>query len=150
MCILGGGTERPYFCYINPRNYRVQNHCVNYWHHVLYVIEGPTISCDSYLKERFLSLIVCLHILFISLFSAFLFFFFFLLFLLSAFCYPHFPIRIRHPQISGPISGLRFTDTPLHPGFRVVSLNRWSHRSAASKYKRIDGTKYRQTGTEEK
>ena len=89
MCILGGGTERPYFCYINPRNYRVQNHCVNYWHHVLYVIEGPTISCDSYLKERFLSLIVCLHILFISLFSAFLFFF-------SSyfFCYPHFAIRI--------------------------------------------------------
>ena len=32
----------------------------------------------------------------------------------------------------------------LHPGFRVVCLNRWSLRSAASKYKRIDGRKYRQ------
>ena len=32
--------ERPYFCDINERNYRVQNNCVNYWHHVLYVIEG--------------------------------------------------------------------------------------------------------------
>ena len=38
----------------------------------------------------------------------------------------------------------------LHPGFSVVCLNRWSLRSAASKYKRIDGTKYRQTDTEEK
>ena len=33
----GGRTERPYFCDINEMNYRVQNNCVNYWHHVLYV-----------------------------------------------------------------------------------------------------------------
>ncbi|CAH3185598.1 unnamed protein product, partial [Porites lobata] len=38
----------------------------------------------------------------------------------------------------------------LHPGFSVVCLNRWFLRSAASKYKRIHGTKYRQTDTEEK
>ena len=25
---------------LNERNYRVQNNCVNYWHHVLYVSEG--------------------------------------------------------------------------------------------------------------
>ena len=66
--------------------------------------------CDSDLKDRFLSLIVCLFILFcfvffaihISRFSSSYFFcyphFFF---------HPHFPIRIRHPQVSGP----RFTDT---------------------------------------
>ena len=46
---------------------------------------------------------------FLFLPSAFLVFFFLLLFLLSAFFFfhPHFPIRIRHPQVSGP----RFTDT---------------------------------------
>lgn len=38
----------------------------------------------------------------------------------------------------------------LHPGFRVVCLNRWSLRSAASKYKRIDGRKYRQIDREER
>lgn len=37
----------------------------------------------------------------------------------------------------------------LHPGFRPVCLNRWSLRSAAAKYKTQDGTRYRQTGTEE-
>ena len=67
---------------------------------------------DSDLKERFLSLIVCLFIYFFFCHPHFSFFFF-LLFLLSAFFFPsaffhpHFPIRILHPQVSGP----RFTDT---------------------------------------
>jgi len=38
----------------------------------------------------------------------------------------------------------------LHSGFSVVCLSRWSLRSAASKYRRIDGRKYRQTNMEEK
>ena len=72
--------------------------------------------CDSYLKERFIFFIVCLFILFYYYFFCHphFSFFFSLLFLLSAFffCpsaffYPHFPIRIRHPQVSGS----RFTDT---------------------------------------
>ena len=61
--------------------------------------------------ERKISFLNCLFVYFIIIIiflpSTFLFFFF-LLFLLSAFFYPHFPIRIRHPQVSGP----RFTDTP--------------------------------------
>ena len=68
-------------------------------------VKGPA----SDLKERFASLIVCLFIYcfffchpHFSIFSSYFFcyphFFF----------YPHFPIRIRHRQVSGP----RFTDTP--------------------------------------
>ena len=58
--------------------------------------------CDSDLKERFLSLIVCLFILF----------YFFAIrisrfFPLTFFVIRIFSIRIRHPQVSGP----RFTDT---------------------------------------
>ena len=62
--------------------------------------------CDSDLKEKFLSLIVCLfypHIFFFFLLT----FFVIRIFFPSAFFYPHFPIRIRHPQVSGP----RLTDT---------------------------------------
>ena len=32
--------EHTYLCDINETNYRVQNNCVNYWHHVLYGSEG--------------------------------------------------------------------------------------------------------------
>ena len=73
-------------------------------------------SWDGYLKERFLSLIVCLFILcyiFLNLLSTFFVFFssysfcYLHFFFPSAFFYPHFPIRIRHPPVSGP----RFTDT---------------------------------------
>ena len=69
-----------------------------------------TQSRDRDLKERFLSF-VCLFISTIR----FLRFFFFFTFLASfrifpsTFFHPHFPIRIRHPQVSGP----RLTDTPL-------------------------------------
>ena len=65
--------------------------------------------CDSDLKERFLSLIVCLIILlFFLLPSTFLVFFLLTFFVIRIFFFhPHFPIRIRHPQVSGP----RFTDT---------------------------------------
>ena len=62
--------------------------------------------CDRDLKEKFLSF-VCLFIYFCHpLFSFYSFYFFWRL---SAFFHPHFPIRIRHPQVSGP----RFTDTPV-------------------------------------
>ena len=66
--------------------------------------------CDSYLKERFLFLIVCLFILFYYYFFAIHISRFFSSYF---FCYPHFffhppfPIRIRHPHVSGS----RFTDT---------------------------------------
>ena len=92
----GGGTERPCFCYINERNYRVQRimkkpwvTCANYWQRVLYMRVQPR---GSDLKD-FFPLFVCL---FIYLFIIY-------------FCHPHFPISIHHPQVSGP----RFTDTPL-------------------------------------
>ena len=104
--------ERPYFCDINERNYRVKN-CANYWHHVLYVSEGSNHVTATW-KKDFFPLLVCLF-LFFFLLSAFLVFFssyFFCyphFFFPSAFFYPHFPIRIRHPQVSGP----RFTDTRL-------------------------------------
>ena len=75
--------------------------------------------CDSDLKERFLSF-VCLFIYYyyyyyyyfairISRFFP-LTFFVIRVFFSSAFFYPHFPIRIRHPQVSGP----RFADTRTH------------------------------------
>ena len=71
--------------------------------------------CDSYLKERFIFFIVCLFILFhyyffaihISRFFSSYFFCYPHFFCPSAFFYPHFPIRIRHPQVSGS----RLTDT---------------------------------------
>ena len=69
-------------------------------------------TCDSDLKERFLSF-VCLFILLLFFFTIHISLFFLLTFFViriffpSAFFYPHFPIRIRHPQVSGP----RFTDT---------------------------------------
>ena len=73
--------------------------------HFLYV-DGRVQPCDSDLKERFLSLIVCL---FMYLFFAIrISRFFLILFFFMRIFYPHFPIRIRHPQVSGP----RFTDTP--------------------------------------
>ena len=66
---------------------------------------------DSDLKERFLSF-VCLFIYFFCHphFSFFFssYFFCYPNFFPSAFFHPHFPIRIRHPQVFGP----RFTDTP--------------------------------------
>ena len=63
--------------------------------------------CDSDLKEKFLSLIVCLFYPHFSFFFLLPTFFVIRIFFPSAFFYPHFPIRIRHPQVSGP----RFTDT---------------------------------------
>ena len=38
----------------------------------------------------------------------------------------------------------------LHPGFAAVCLNKWSLRSAAPKYRTIEGIKYRQSGSEDK
>ena len=61
---------------------------------------------DSDLKERFLSF-ACLFIYFFC-HPHFLFFFLLTFFVIRIFFHPHFPIRIRHPQVSGP----RFTDTP--------------------------------------
>ena len=71
--------------------------------------------CDSDLKERF-SFLNCLFDYFVIFFiaihiSRFFSSYFFCyphFFFPSAFFHPHFPIRIRHPQVSGP----RFTDTP--------------------------------------
>ena len=73
---------------------------IKFW---LYV-KGPAMWQRLVRKISFLN---CLFVYFvfairISRFSI-------LLFLLSAFFYPHFPIRIRHLQVSG----LRFTDTPV-------------------------------------
>ena len=87
----------PYFCDINDRN------CT----FCMYV-KGPTMWQRL---ERKISFLNCLFVyFFLFLPSAFLVFFL-LLFLLSAFFYPHFPIHIRHPQVSGP----RFTDTHFSP-----------------------------------
>ena len=36
----------------------------------------------------------------------------------------------------------------LHPGFRVICLEKWSLRQAARKYKTRDQRKYKQTETE--
>ena len=46
----------------------------------------------------------------ISIFSFYSYFFGLSTFFPSAFYYPHFSIRIRHPQVSGP----HFTDTPFN------------------------------------
>ena len=54
---------------------------------------------------------VCLFYFIITFLPSTFLVLFFLLFLLSAFFYPHFRIRIRHPQVPGP----RFTDTRLVP-----------------------------------
>ena len=63
------------------------------------------------LLSRFLFLrfvFVCFFLFLLSAFLVlFLFFWFIRIFFPSAFYYPHFSIRIRHPQVSGP----RFTDT---------------------------------------
>ena len=88
----------------------VQN-CVNYWHHVLYVSEGSNHVTATW-KKDFFPLFVCLFIFFAIRISRFFFssyFFCYPNFFPSAFFHPHFPIRIRHPQVSGP----RFTDTPI-------------------------------------
>ena len=73
-------------------------------------VKGPTMWQRL---ERKMSFLNCLFVCCFFCYPHFSFFFFlhFLLsafFLPSAFFYPHFPIRIRHPQVSGP----RFTDTP--------------------------------------
>ena len=96
---------------LNERNYRVQNNCVNYWHHVLYVSEGSNHVTATW-KKDFFPLFVCLLFNFF-LPSAFLFFFLLTFFViriffsirifLSAFSHPHPPsagIRsafYRHP-----------------------------------------------------
>ena len=84
--------ERSVLISVTQRNYRVQN-CANYWHHVLYVSEGSNHVTATWKKDFFP-------------FFLYVFLYFFI-FLSSAFFYPHFPIRIRQPQVSGP----RFTDT---------------------------------------
>ena len=102
---LRGGTERPCFCDINKRNYRVQRiekkprvTCANYWQRVLYM-KGPTMWQNLERKISFLCLFVCLFLP-----SAFLVLFF-----------PHFSIRI-FPSASAirkcPVRAC-FTDTPL-------------------------------------
>ena len=55
---------------------------------------------------------VCLFFSFfaIYIFSFYSYLFWFIRIFPSAFYYPHFCIRIRHPQVSGP----RFTDTPFN------------------------------------
>ena len=101
-----------FFCDINERNYRDQRikkkpwvTCTNYWQRILYM-KGPTMRQRL---ERFFPLFVCLFT-YLFLPSAFLVSFFSYFFWhLSTFFHPHFPIRIRYPQVSGP----RFTDTPL-------------------------------------
>ena len=94
---------RPYFCDINGRNYRVRNNFVNYWHHILYVSEG---SNHWQRLEREISFLNCLFVYIIIIFFAIRIS---RIFSSYYFCYPHFLIRIRYPQVSGP----RFTDTPL-------------------------------------
>ena len=78
--------ERPYFC---EKNSRVQNNCVNYWLHVVYVSEGSNNVTATWKKDFFPWLFVCLFILLLffchphfSFFSS------------HFFCYPHFSIRI--------------------------------------------------------
>ena len=96
------------------RNYCVQRiekkpwvTCANYWQRILYM-KGPTTQ-QRLDRKNFFPLFV-----YSFLPSAFLVLFF-LLFLASfrifppTFFHPHFPIRIRHPQVSGP----RLTDTPV-------------------------------------
>ena len=68
-------------------------------------VKGPTMWQRLERKISFLNCLFVYYFLFLP--SAFLVFFL-LLFLLSAFFYPHFPIRIRHPQVSCP----HFTETP--------------------------------------
>ena len=101
------------FLWHYERNYWVQN-CANYWHHVLDVsaVKGPTMWRRLERKISFLDGFFLFIYSFFFCYPHFSFFFF-LIFLLSAFFfpsaffYPHFPIRIRHPQVSGP----RFKDT---------------------------------------
>ena len=99
--VLRGGTERPCFCDINKRNYRVQRiekktwvTCTNYWQRILYM-KGPTMWQNLERKISFLCLFLP---------SAFLVLFF-----------PHFSIRI-FPSASAirkcPVRAC-FTDTPL-------------------------------------
>ena len=83
--------ERPYFCDINERNYRVQN-CASYWHHVLYVSEGSNHVTVTWKKDFFPLFVRLFYVFFLP--SAFLVFFF-LPFLSSAcFFHLHFSIRI--------------------------------------------------------
>ena len=65
--------------------------CANYWQRVLYM-KGPTMWQNLERKISFLCLFVCLFIFAIGISG----------FILSAFFLPHFPIRIRDPQVSGP------------------------------------------------
>ena len=66
-------------------------------------MKGPT---TRQRLERKISFLVCLYIFAIRISLLILFTFFWRL---SAFFHPHFPIRFRHPQVSG----ARFTDTAL-------------------------------------
>ena len=124
----GGGTERPYFCDINKRNYRVQNRLCQLLASRS-VCNWRVQPCDSYLKERFLSLIVCLFVFFFSL-SAFLVvfiltFFVIRIFFPSVFFNPHFPIRIRHRRypasvLQTPWKFLNFDGVFEQPGPGIV------------------------------
>ena len=83
-----------YFCDINERNYRVQNNCVNYWQHVLYVSEGSNHVKATWKKDFFLSF-VYLFIYFVIRISRF---FPLTFFVIRIFFHPHFSIRFSHPH----------------------------------------------------
>ena len=103
---LGGGTERPYFCDINKRNYRVQNNCQLLASR--FVCNWRVQPCDSYLEEKCLSLTFCLFILFIYFVIRISIFFSSYFFGYPHFFYPHFPIRIHHPHPTCCSESLRF------------------------------------------
>ena len=87
----------------------------------MYVSEGSNHVTATW-KKDFIPLFVCLFLYFFchphfSFFSSY--FFCYPHSFPSAFFCPHFTIRIRHPQISGP----RFTDSPSHVYFYYFNLN---------------------------
>ena len=95
-------------------------------------VKGPTMWQRL---ERKISFLNCLFVYFFFFCHPHFSFSFLLLFLLSssffpsAFFYPHFPIRIRHPQVSGP----RFTDPVAWVGSVqpkcTVLLSTWTFRN---------------------
>ena len=100
------------FLWHYERNYRVQNNCANYCHHVLYVSEGSNHVTATW-KKDFFPLFVCLLVCFFLLLLLFWFFlpsaflvFFLLLLLLSAFYFhPHPPsVGIQSPFYRHPFS----------------------------------------------
>ena len=57
-------------------------------------------------------------------------------------------LAINDYEVAEVVEGRELTCVTEHPGFKSVCLNKWGVRLSADKYRRKNGTRYRQTQSE--